>query len=71
MSKEEIARMDAEANAFAMELLMPEDQVRAVINSVDGIDIEDGKAVHKLALKFRVSDSVMAIRLGQLSERVK
>lgn len=59
--------MDAEANAFAMELLMPADFVRDELKKMGGFDIEDEKKLKKLADKFRVSVPVMTIRLGQLS----
>lgn len=62
------AQEDAEANQFAMELLMPEDLLRAEIKK-HPIDVCDEKAVKKLADKFRVPESVMAIRIGQLCSR--
>lgn len=58
--------MEAEANAFAMELLMPEFLMRQEMAKLKHIDIEDEKAVETLAKKFRVSRQVMTIRLGQL-----
>ena len=58
--------MDAEANAFAFALLMPEDLVRAEVARVGGIDIENDEKLTVLAKKFRVSLQVAAIRLGQL-----
>jgi Zn-dependent peptidase ImmA (M78 family) len=59
-------RMEAEANAFAMELLMPADWVRREAAKLGGVDIEDEKKVAKLAKKFGVSNAVMTLRLGQL-----
>jgi len=58
--------MQAEANAFAMELLMPADWLRADIEKLGGIDIEDDAALTKLAKKYRVSMQVMAVRIGEL-----
>jgi len=66
ISREDIAAMDAEANAFAMELLLPEEWLRADVARMGGIDIEDEKRLKALAKKYRVSEPVMAIRLGQL-----
>ena len=61
-----LRNMEAEANAFAMELLMPADWLRADIESMGGIDIEDDAKLTKLAKKYRVSLQVMAIRIGEL-----
>jgi Zn-dependent peptidase ImmA (M78 family) len=58
--------MDAEANAFAMELLMPADWLRADIEKMGGIDIEDDVKLNGLAKKYRVSPQVMAFRIGEL-----
>ena len=60
------ATMEAEANAFAMELLMPSDWLRDDIESMGGIDIEDDAKLEKLAKKYRVSPQVMAIRIEEL-----
>lgn len=59
-------QMNREANAFAFELLMPEDLVRAEVARMGGIDIENDEKLMKLAKKFKVSLQVAAIRLGQL-----
>lgn len=58
--------IDAQANAFAMELLMPADLLRADLEKMGGIDLENGERVEKLAKRYRVSHAVMTIRLGQL-----
>lgn len=58
---------DIEANAFAMELLMPEPWLRADLAMTGGVDIEDDKAIARLAKKYRVSPTVMAVRIGQLA----
>lgn len=59
----DLEAMHAEANAFAMELLMPEAWLR---KDAAVMDICDDKAVERLAKKYRVSASVMAYRLGEL-----
>lgn len=58
-----IPAMEAEANAFAMELLMPFDWLAA---DCKGIDVSDEKAVAKLAAKYRVAPTVMAMRIGEI-----
>lgn len=58
--------MQAEANAFAMELLMPEDWLRADIAKLGGVDIEDTTTVATLAKRYKVSVPVMTLRLGEL-----
>lgn len=60
--------MDAEANAFAMELLMPELFVRLDLEKAGGIDIDDQRALSRLARRYGVSITVMAVRLGQLMD---
>lgn len=68
MSRES-RRMEAEANAFAMELLMPEEWLRRDIAEMGGVDVEDDAKVQRLAKRYKVSNSIMAIRIGQLIER--
>lgn len=65
-SMEEIADMDQEATAFAMELLMPEEFLRRDLVR-EKIDICDDRAIEKLAQRYKVPKSVMAIRIGQLT----
>ena len=55
-----------EANLFAMELLMPEHLVRWEVQKMKGIDLCDDSQIKVLANKFRVAQSLMAIRIGQL-----
>lgn len=62
-----LAQMDREANAFAMELLMPEEWLRADLAKLGGIDIEDERKIGKLAKKYGVSSPVMILRLAQLA----
>lgn len=61
-----VADMDAEANAFAMELLMPASWLLEDIQKLGGVDIEDEKTMARLAKKYRVSTLVMAARLAEL-----
>lgn len=61
-----VADMNAEANAFAMELLMPTAWLLADVHKLGGVDIEDEKAMARLAKKYRVSTLVMASRLTEL-----
>lgn len=57
--------MDAEANAFAMELLMPTHLLRADIRKFQP-DLTDDVAISKLAKRYRVPFATMAIRIGQV-----
>lgn len=57
---------EAEANYFAMCLLMPEQFVRDEIKKIGKIDAVDGTGIEKLARKFRVSVPLMTLRIGQL-----
>ncbi len=59
-------RMEDEANAFAIELLMPEEWIR---RDAKGIDLLDTLAVEKLAKLYQVSVPLMSYRIGQLMER--
>lgn len=62
---------DAEANAFAMELLMPQHFVSDYLDKHGPIDLMDSKALGKMAKAFGVDLQVMAIRLGQLYPTLK
>lgn len=58
---------EAEANYFAMCLLMPEDFVRRELKKFEGgFDIANDAHVKQLAKTFQVPASLMAMRLGQL-----
>lgn len=57
---------EAEANYFAMCLLMPEDFVRAEIRKLRSFDLNNEKQMAELARKFQVSVAHIALRLGQL-----
>jgi Zn-dependent peptidase ImmA (M78 family) len=58
--------MELEANAFAMELLMPEEWIK---RDIKGIDLLDTRAVEALAKRYQVSVPLMSFRIGQLMER--
>jgi Zn-dependent peptidase ImmA (M78 family) len=49
-----------------MHLLVPTEFLRPELEKLGGIDIENDKAVEKLARKFRVSTQVMTIRIAQV-----
>ncbi len=55
--------MNAEANAFAMELLMPFDWI---VRDSAGLDLEDEKRLNALAKRYLVSPVVMAVRIGEV-----
>lgn len=56
---------DAEANLFALELLMPFDWI---VKDAAGVDLTDDAAIEKLAKKYGVPAATMAIRIGQIYE---
>ncbi len=56
---------EIEANAFAAELLMPENTLRRVINN-QPLDAFDEGAVRRLAAQFGVSTQAITIRLTKL-----
>lgn len=58
--------IETEANAFAMALLMPRKFLLADIRQMGGVDITDDVQVAKLAKKYKVSVSLMAVRIGQI-----
>jgi Zn-dependent peptidase ImmA (M78 family) len=60
--------IEHEANIFAMELLMPREFLLKDLKAMGGIDVSDDDDVAKLAKKYRVSQDLMAIRIGQLIE---
>lgn len=59
-----MAAMNAEANAFALELLVPTFFLRMDLERLGGADIEDISSIERLAKRYRVSTAVMAIRIG-------
>lgn len=63
VSQDDMLQMEIEANAFAMELLMP---AHLVLRDSSGIDLCDARAVEKLAKRYRVPTVTMAVRIGEL-----
>ena len=60
--------MQAEANAFAMELLMPFDWI---VRDAAEIDLTDERAVDRLAKKYRVPAVTMAVRIGEVRRELE
>lgn len=61
-----------EANYFAMCLLMPERFVMAEIAKMGGrVDFADDDQIAALAKKFKVSVTMMALRLGMICQKQK
>lgn len=62
-----IGDMDAEANRFAMELLMPAEWLLADLKRTPvQIADDNDKNLGRLATKYGVPRTLMAIRIGQL-----
>lgn len=59
---------EAEANQFAMALLMPGEMVRQEIEKMGGVDLL-GDDIEQLADTFRVTPELMAMRIEQLRNR--
>ena len=57
--------MEAEANRFAMELLMPVAWIKKDLESIE-FDMADDKQLKALAKRYGVSMTAMAIRLTSL-----
>lgn len=55
-----------EANEFAMHLLVPTEFLKRELEKLGSIDLADDTVITKLAKKFKVPITVMAIRLGQV-----
>lgn len=60
--------MEAEANLFARELLMPTQFVKDYLNKIGGIDLtgSDTRAIKTMAKKFGVTPEMMAFRIGEI-----
>lgn len=64
MTPEELR--EQEANCFAAHLLVPSAMLRKELAKLGGVDLAgDGKDVAKLARKFGVSTTLMAVRIGE------
>jgi Zn-dependent peptidase ImmA (M78 family) len=63
VSSQGIDPLEIEANAFASELLMPNEFLMTALRA-SGLDIEDDAGIEALARKFRVSSSAMRYRLA-------
>lgn len=60
--------MDQEANAFAMELLMPYDWLVADLQAMTPpLDYESDKRIAGLAKKYGVSEQLMLVRIAALN----
>jgi Zn-dependent peptidase ImmA (M78 family) len=58
---------EIEANSFAAEILMPEENIRADLEARGNkIDLEDETTIKELAAKYNVSEPAMLIRLTTL-----
>lgn len=55
--------LEIEANAFAAELLVPREFLRAIVDTTQ-VDLEDDAKIDALAQRFRVSASMMRLRLA-------
>lgn len=62
-----MAKMEREANQFAMELLMPYDWLMEDLRQIGPIDWESDPNIKTLAKKYNVSEQLMTIRVGQLA----
>lgn len=56
---------EAEANYFAMHLLVPTAMLVQAVNDLGGIDLAENGLVERLAHQFQVSTNVIAFRLGE------
>lgn len=63
MTKEE---MDAEANYFAMCLLMPAPLLLADVDALGGLDACDDPNVRVLAKKYGVTEQMMTLRIYEV-----
>lgn len=59
------ARREIEATHFAMELLMPEQWLRADLEG-KVVDLENDEMIKRLAKRYKVSEQLMTIRIAQL-----
>lgn len=71
MSLSEMERADREANEFAMCLLMPEALIRKEMDKHGGRFDLFGPVPQQMAKLFRVSETVMVLRLMQIYRGLK
>lgn len=64
-------RMEAEASAFALALLMPEAWLLDDIEELGGLDIESDDKIKRLAKRYHVSEQMMTMRIGQLMAQTR
>jgi len=62
----DIYTIEAEANLFAIMLLIPEEFIMRDLEGIKAIDYEDDTQISKLAEKYQVSKQLMTIRLVSL-----
>lgn len=62
-----ITQEEAEANYFAMHILVPDTALRAAIEKIGPVDLfADVSLVTKLAKQFQTSENVITFRLREL-----
>lgn len=59
-------RREAEANTFALAILMPAPLVRSAYRKMGGLSFVDDEPLDRLARQFGVTHTAMMIRLVQL-----
>ena len=57
---------ELEANAFAMDLLLPEHLLRADLRGDAGIDLSDTDRIEAFAARYGVSPAVLVLRMARL-----
>lgn len=57
---------ELEANAFAMDLLLPEHLLRNELRESEGIDLSDESRIEDLAARYRISPHLLVLRLSRL-----
>lgn len=62
------ATVDAEANEFAMCLLMPREQLTADLEALGPVEIDDEEWINKLAKRYRVTPGAMAKRIRAIAQ---
>lgn len=63
-------QMEAEANYFAMCLLMPYEFMKKDLEELGEIDVCDDPKIRKLAKKYQVTEQLMMIRIGQVTKQM-